>query len=117
MPLLSLFERLSARTGSLSPILTPHRLMKIAAGMAIWVIVLGIAAYLDPKGAARALRSLFVCGALAGGVIFLVLLADTVAKTLLGKRALDGKLGMRLAAALSMALIACGLLWLSSLLK
>lgn len=117
MPLLSLFEKLSARTGSLSPILTPQRLMRIAAGMAIWVIILGIAAYLDPKGAARAARSLFVCGALAGGVVFLVLVADTATKVLLGKRALDGKLGMRVATAFSIVLLVCGLLWLSSLLK
>lgn len=117
MPLLPLFEKLSAKTGKLSPILTPQRLMRIAAGMAIWVIVLGIAAYLDPKGAARAARSLLVCGTLAGAAVFLVLVADTTVKILLGKRALDGKLGMRLATALSIALLVCGLLWLTTLLK
>lgn len=115
MPRISFFEKLSAKTGNMQEFLTPARLMPLTRNALICATLLGIAICMDPDGTARALPSLLICGALAGGVIFVVIAADMTIKFLLGKPALHGKLGTRLTAAFALARLVADFLWIAPL--
>lgn len=114
MPISELLEKLRARSGG---ILTPARLTRIALNALIWIVILGVAAYLDPTGALSSLKKLFIAGALVAGIVLLIWAADSAVKLALGKRALEGKLAPRITTALAAVFIIAAVVWISSALN
>ena len=113
-PIHPILEKLRARSGG---ILTPARLTRIAINALIWVVILGVAAYLDPTGALSSLKKLFIAGSLVAGLVLLIWAADSIVRLIMGKRALDGKMGARLGTALAAIFIIAAIVWLSDLLN